>query len=247
MSKSKSIRGDKGFIYKSNFMRNFLLNEFNALIKDLDLPSSEINQVGVVGGYDSEPELRVLSNLGFQFHSKTIGIDDSDIYLDLNILSNRDLDFDFVVCSQVIEHVWNYPLAFKNIFNLVRMGGYAWISLPMSNRAHGSPAYYSAGFSSAWLRIMAEDAGFEVITCGQAGTKRNYLATHMLPWWLSVLNHRIPISLPPVGRNGLLRFIKTLANVPSLVFLSFSSPEVRSSDRYSSEAWVLLRKPGLLP
>lgn len=117
----------------------------------------------------------------------------------------------------------------------------------MSNRVHGSPDYYSAGFSSLWLKKMSEDAGFEVVSCGQAGTKRNYLATHMLPWWLSVLNHRFPTSLPPVGRNFLLKFFRMLEYFPYLLFLSFVSPKIKSSDRYASEAWVLLRNPGRVP
>lgn len=60
MNKTGSTYGDKGFVYKSNFMRNFILNEFYLLMKNLGLNSSEIIQVGVVGGYEFDPELKFL-------------------------------------------------------------------------------------------------------------------------------------------------------------------------------------------
>jgi 2-polyprenyl-3-methyl-5-hydroxy-6-metoxy-1,4-benzoquinol methylase len=106
--------------------------------------------VGVLGGGRDEPEIQALGTIDRKFNVRTIGLDASEIHLDLNSASLTDDSFekfDFLLCSQVLEHVWNHNNFFINLNSLVKKGGLVWLSAPAVNHPHGSPDFYSPGFS----------------------------------------------------------------------------------------------------
>lgn len=157
---------------------------------------SNIRTIAVVGGSSKEPELSIFTGLpvivnyfGIEFEKDQ---DPENIYLDLNQESNLRRSYDLVICSQVLEHVWNHRNTFDNLAKLVNNGGFLWLACPASNFAHGSPNYYSAGFTSDYISRNLKERNFEVIEEGMLGSRRNYMATHLFHFWLSESLHRSP-------------------------------------------------------
>jgi hypothetical protein len=134
-------------VYQHNFGRVLVLAEFIHNING-KLPTNRQIKVAVVGGYKNEPEILVLNKLGYQTSVTTFGVEDSDVYLDLNSQKNSfrnfDMTFDLILCSQVFEHIWNHQLALRNIKRLMGEGSLIWLAAPASNHAHGVPRYYSS-------------------------------------------------------------------------------------------------------
>ena len=228
----------------SNAGRNWLMNVFIGQVPRL-VSMKKILLVGVVGGTKSEPELRELSKVVPNLRISTLGIEDADYFLDLNIGTNdlTRVQFDLILCSQVLEHLWNHKQAFESLYESLIPGGILWINAPTSNRAHGSPEYYSAGFTSEYLVKNLQFEGFEIIVSGRVGTKRNYLATHLLPYWLSVRAHRFPLIF--IRHNT--RLVKNLFFFSRYFFtlfrLQFTSTRLQSTGRYLTESWVIARRP----
>jgi len=110
----------------------------------------------------------------------------ADEYLDLNVRSEREAHYDLVLCSQVLEHVWDHEATFSNLTARVRPGGLLWMACPAPNREHASPEYYAAGFSPAYLRQNLKKVGFDVHDAGQIGSERLYFMTHAIGAWQSV-------------------------------------------------------------
>jgi SAM-dependent methyltransferase len=227
----------------SNVGRNWLVSVFHNQIAT-QLRKKDHIRVGIVGGTKSEPEIREISKYATQLEISTLGIDNSDYFLDLNDRDNniQGVHFDLVLCSQVLEHVWNHKNAFDSLYDLVAPQGILWINAPASNRAHGSPDYYSAGFTCGYLENNLRLAGFDIISSGSVGSKRNYLATHSLPYWLSVRSHRFPLIYirHNTGKVKNLYFLVRYFFI--LLRLQFTSPRVQNVGQHLTESWAIAKR-----
>lgn len=228
----------------SNVGRNWLMNAFiNQVCPHISLKKQL--HIGVAGGTKSEPEIRELSKLIPDLQISTLGIEDSDYFLDLNFgaIDEIELQFDLILCSQVLEHLWNHKQAFESLHRFLKPGGILWMNTPTSNRVHGSPEYYSAGFTSEYLDKNLQEAGFEILGSGSIGTKRNYVATHLLPYWLSVRAHRYPLIFIRHDTRLAKNLYFFLRYFFILFRLQFTSAQLQNSGRFLTESWVIARKP----
>ena len=224
-----------------NFGRALVLTEFITEISKRFSSGSKI-QVAVVGGYKTEPEIRALVALGIKCDVTVFGIEENMSILDLNHVNEVEtVGFDLILCSQVWEHIWNHEIAFQNLKKLMRKDAFLWLACPASNRAHGSPSYFCAGFTADYFSKNLVRLGLNVISTGQLGTPRNYRATHTLPAWLSVQGHRFP----PIGafseRSLMPRLLFTARYLIATVTLLFVSPKITDADNCATESWVLAK------
>ncbi len=228
--------------YPSNFGREVILNLFISQIERLEA-DLEIAQINVVGGSVSDPEATYLKGKFPNARLATYGIENSDFYLDLNLKSSTKIaPGDIVLVSQVLEHTWEHDRFFANIVNLTKIGGVVWIGCPASNKLHGSPDYYSSGFTSTYLQNNLKKFNTEIIDTGFFGTKRLYLATHWIPGWLSVRGHKYPLLYSFDGSPFFKGVVLWLRYLGQLIVLSFTNPRPASNERWATESWVLARR-----
>lgn len=202
----------------------------------------------VVGGTPQDPEYQFIKSLNSSFQATFLGIEETHSnfhYLDLNQMPSKSISAKLVLCSQVLEHVWNHRNFFSNLRELTQVDGYLWLNAPMSNFAHWSPNYYSAGFACDYLVKNLEENNFEIISAGSIGSRRYYTATHLLGIWLTESEHENPVlnyKFHPGTKLGILK--KLIVDLCHLVPLLLLSKKVTDSPRYSTEAFVLAkRKP----
>lgn len=100
---------------------------------------------------------------------------------------------DVVLCEQVLEHTEDPLRAVQNLFSLLRLGGYAVVSVPFLVRVHNEPGDYWR-FTPAGLRVLLERAGFEIVSEGDWGNRASVVAN--LWFWCPY----IP-GLQPMGRS----------------------------------------------
>ena len=228
-----------------NFGRALVLSKFIVTATEI-FPMASIIRVAVVGGYSTEPEIRALQHLGFKVELEIFGVEDDMVRFDLNVsqshTSNTIKKFDLVLCSQVWEHIWNHEVAVNNLVSIMNPGAYLWIASPTSNRAHGSPFYFSAGFTSEYFTNNLLKAGLEINSFGQIGSRRNYLATHMLPTWLSVNGHKFPLLSAFSEYRPIYRTLYSIRYLLVTISLLFASNKVTADNKYSTESWVMARK-----
>ena len=112
-------------------MRKIVTEIFNDWVRLSTIPAT----IAVVGGDSTDPELALLSQSEMTFFGiENIANDVRFRQLDLNsdlsdfVPANR---FDLVLCSQVVEHLYNLPQSIKVISSLVKPGGICgWAFLP---------------------------------------------------------------------------------------------------------------------
>jgi SAM-dependent methyltransferase len=55
-----------------------------------------------------------------------------DVNIDLQNFKYEDKNFDFVICNHVLEHIENDNVAIKNIYTILKKGGFAILQVPLS-------------------------------------------------------------------------------------------------------------------
>jgi len=169
----------------TNYGRILLLNKFENLIKNLNLPKNL--KIGVIGGSKNEPEVLLLNKLGFNLNITTMGIEEDDnIYFDLNLNNelSKKYEFDLVLCGQVLEHIWNINNFVDNLLSTLNKKTLVFIHCPKSNIHHGH-TYYSAGYSKEFLIKIFENANINIHESGELGTPRLYVSIHLLKDWIT--------------------------------------------------------------
>jgi len=196
-----------------------------------------IHEVALVGGGENEPELEIFKfsdAINLEFFGIELIPGDNFTFLDLNENSDFEKEFDLVICSQVLEHVWNHSVVFDNLAKLVKPGGLLWISCPASNYAHGSPEYYSAGFTADYLVKNMHIRNFDPVASESLGSRRYYFLTHALQIWGSERGHAFPLLF------GISRFYPR--EFFGRFFAMALSSKVKNEMRFATESYALLRK-----
>jgi SAM-dependent methyltransferase len=210
--------------------------------KSFPLSNVEKNlHIAVIGGSRDEPELELLKLRGFNLTIKLYGIENYEHHLDLNLptMNHKFEKFDLILCSQVLEHIWNHQNSFKIFENLLKPGAHLWISCPASNRHHGSPEYYVSGFHADFFVKNFANTRLRVLQAGVLGTRRNYVATHLLPDWLSVRGHRFPLFFAFENRTKIQAIFLSIRYIPRNILISFQSPKLTADPTSATETWVL--------
>jgi|688.fasta_scaffold602055_2 hypothetical protein len=204
------------------------------------------SKVAVVGGSSNDPEVFAINQFYPSAQFFYFGIDNSEkdsdfTYIDLNLNTGHLFDqYDLVLCSQVLEHLWDLTNGINNLIKLVSNDGYLWINCPASNMAHGSPEYYSAGYSPEYLKQNLMLRGHEVLMTGCIGSKRQYFMTHILKSWPTSQEHAHPVfgyRFQPGTPQGIVwKFIREL---PGRLAACMFSKQIRRDIEYATESYII--------
>jgi SAM-dependent methyltransferase len=77
-------------------------------------------------------------------------------------------EFDFFLFNQTIEHLYNPFEAMKQVYEIVKPGGYVFTSVPTINIPHMTPVHFN-GYTPMGLAMLFKTANFEIIEIGQWG------------------------------------------------------------------------------
>lgn len=203
----------------------------------------KIEQIAIVGGSSLDPEAIALNETYPNSVIHYLGIDNygrEENWFEFNLNEPSALihKFDLVVCSQVLEHIWDMQQAFQNLFNLAQPSGLIWLNCPASNIAHGSPDYYSAGYTPEYLDKNMSKHAITTIESGVIGSKRYYRSTHIFRLWATKAEHNHPLlgyRIPkPITKGKILEFCK---RVPGRIVIMTWDRKITSNIDYATETY----------
>ena len=108
-----------------------------------------------------------LDFLSEKTNSKSEFLDNSDTFKLLICSSSKESSlrplFSMTMCNQVLEHIFNPQLAFKNLCQQTAPSGYIYVSIPTLNCIHGEPDFFSSGFYPRFLEYLAIENKLEIL------------------------------------------------------------------------------------
>ena len=200
---------DGGLTKIHNFSRVVSLAHFYRSVNKFNLKEQE--NVGVFSGSDKELELSLLTFKKL----KVLSFEADNKYdLDKDWRNQPSEGFSFVLCNQVLEHVFNPHAAIKNLIHHTMPGGLIYITIPTINCIHGEPHFYSSGFHPRYLERIAKESNLEILNIGWWGSYK-YMINAVSKRWLTHdqlkpgIHHKRDIRLPfLIFKDGTKRDLK---------------------------------------
>jgi len=170
---------DLNQIERDKWVSEFIINNFLT-------PGKIVLDVGA----GTSPYKHLLSHLKYISHDfgeylgeKLGGTTDYakiDIKSDITDIPLSDQSVDYLLCTEVLEHV-PYPIqAIKEFSRLLKPNGIACITVPFTSGSHQEPFHFYAGFSLNFFKKMCSDYEFEFIEHYQHGGFLRLMAQEIL-------------------------------------------------------------------
>lgn len=102
---------------------------------------------------------------GETFGSENVGQWNSqtcDIVSDITCIPVEDNNYDFVMCTEVFEHLPCPELALKELTRILKPGGKLLITAPFRCLYHQDPYFFYSGFSKYWYEHFCKDCKLEI-------------------------------------------------------------------------------------
>lgn len=124
---------------------------------------------------------------------------------------SRQAPFQFILCTEVLEHVADWAKAFQNLSELTAPGGRILITCPHFYQLHEEPHDYWRPTLHA-LNYHAERAGFRVLEQQAIGNAWDVLGTALANCWPTAVGggllNRLLTKTVRTGKNCLFNLIK---------------------------------------
>lgn len=108
--------------------------------------------------------------------------DDPEKY-DLHNLDLPEKDFDFAICCQTLEHVYDPVSCVKNIYKHIKPGGILYLQVPGNNIPHSTPFHFYTGFTATGIGAIVQTAGFKILSIGHWGNLKYQKIMHETNSW----------------------------------------------------------------
>jgi SAM-dependent methyltransferase len=149
-----------------DFPRLIAILEFERLVREHGISARKVLMLN--GGAAGDPELQYLPHEQADFCDYDA---DPERY-DLHALAVDREDYDFVLFSQTLEHLYNPVLALENVHRALADGGFVWTSVPTVSHQHQLPHHFSTGVTPIGLACLFAQTGFDVVAIGQWGNAK---------------------------------------------------------------------------
>jgi SAM-dependent methyltransferase len=140
-----------------DFPRNWCVLDFIEWTNKYNLKN--IEHLGYT--YEADPELEFINS-----NKKTLlEYPKYDLH---KLPDNLNDIFDFFIFNQTLEHLYDPFEAVRQIYKIIKSGGYVFTSVPTLNIPHMTPIHFN-GFTPMGLAMLFKKVGFEIIEIGQWG------------------------------------------------------------------------------
>jgi len=111
-----------------------------------------------------------------------------DIFYNGKTIPFNNNYFDSIFSSEVFEHIFNLDEIIKELYRVIKPGGYMLITLPFVWEEHEAP-YDFARYTQFGIRYLLKKGGFKIIKIEQT---TNYIETIFQMWNIYVYQNLIP-------------------------------------------------------
>ncbi len=100
----------------------------------------------------------------------TFDTDQIDVVCDITNIPLKDASQDYILCTEVLEHIPNVFDAIRELRRLLAPGGTMYITVPGTSLLHFSPYHFITGFKSNFFHPVFEGDGFTIDRVEKTGS-----------------------------------------------------------------------------
>lgn len=134
-----------------------------------------------------------------------------DIVSDVISIPVKENFFDYVLCTEVLEHIPYPHKAIAEFSRILKPEGKLILTAPFASFTHFAPFHFCSGFNSYWYKEILKNSGFEVLEISANGNYFEYLCQELV---------RFPLMLKKYSKIGALSYANYLYIIP-LVFVIY--------------------------
>ncbi|MDO8638410.1 MAG: methyltransferase domain-containing protein [Candidatus Daviesbacteria bacterium] len=159
------------------------------------------------GKYGGNTKTGILSG---KYNSKNV-----DIISDITKIPVKNNSFDYVLCTEVFEHIPDPLTALKELSRINKKGGKLILTAPFASMTHFYPYFFYSGFSEQFYRINLSRFGYSI--------KELYIFGNYFDW-LALEIVRLPYLVFRYSKiTSILLTVTILLSLPLFLFLRIAS------------------------
>ena len=112
-----------------------------------------------------------------------------DIISDIIKIPAKSASFDYILCTEVFEHIPNPFAALKEISRIHRVGGTFILTAPHCSLTHFYPYYFYSGFSREFYKTVLPMFGYKIISLETNGNYFMWIAQELIRMPMILLSH----------------------------------------------------------
>lgn len=167
-----------------------------------------------------------------------------DYIAPLDNMPIEDATFDVVLCTQVLEHLTKPLESVKEMFRVLKPGGYLFLTVPMSQEEHQIPFDFFR-YTSYGLKYICSEAGFvdiEVVSFGGMFLRWAYELPRILPDFPKIGIKQGKLNISGVFAFPIKIFLLFFVRLLQAIFVAFDRFDKKKNDPWG---WQLVaRKQG---
>jgi len=148
------------------------------------------------------------------FHPGGWNTSQIDIVSDITNIPVPNDHFDYVLCTEVLEHIPSPHTAISELSRVVKPGGKIILTAPFAAMTHFSPYFFSTGFSRFWWEYQAKLNKLKFVEIKSNGSYFDVFSTQLL----------IAASMGERLSGKMYRSLLAVLLLPAAVLLRFYKP-----------------------
>ena len=85
-----------------------------------------------------------------------------EIISDISNIPVENNSFDYILCTEVLEHVFNPEKVIVEFLRIIKPRGQICITIPFASLPHQKPYFFHSGLSAEWFREIANQNNCQV-------------------------------------------------------------------------------------
>lgn len=118
-----------------------------------------------------------------------------DIVGDITSIPVEDKSFDYILCTEVFEHIPTPNLALKEFARILKPGGKLMLTAPFCSLTHFAPFHFYTGFNRYFYEEFAKQYQFKIESIEANGDYRDYIDQEMMRVILENKQEKNPFKL----------------------------------------------------
>lgn len=103
-----------------------------------------------------------------------------DIVSDIIKIPVPDSSYDYILCTEVLEHVPYPEKSLLELSRIIKKGGKLIITAPFVSNTHMSPFHFCTGFNRYWYEKVLGDLGFKIFEIEANGNYADHVCEELV-------------------------------------------------------------------